>query len=156
MRFKRLASVVVFACLVAAVPGERAPALRATGVRGERVALESLRGRVVVVDFWASWCEPCRREFPVLEGLAARDGARGLTVVGVSVDEDLANCQRFVRELHPSFAIVHDGRHALAEAWAPPSMPTTYVIDRQGNVADVLTGADVQQIEARVNAALAR
>lgn len=118
------------------------------------VRLSELRGKVVLVDFWASWCEPCRRSFPVFESLSQRYAARGVTVIGVSVDDEAANCQRFVRELRPTFPVVHDASHQIAERWAPQSMPTTYVIDRNGSVAAVLTGDEVQQVEARVLAAL--
>ncbi len=153
---KRVFHGLLFSLLVAAAsPGQPAPALEACSPRGH-VSLERLRGRVVVVDFWASWCEPCRREFPMLDDLSRRYAARGLTVVGVSVDDDAANYQRFVRELHPSFSVVHDASHQIADRWGPASMPTTYVIGRDGVVVAALTGADVQQLEARVVAALGR
>ena len=145
-----------FAVLIAAVPGERAPTLSGTTLRGEHFALDSLRGRVVVVDFWASWCEPCRRSFPTLEGLSQRLGSRGVTVVGVSVDDEVTNYRQFAHDFRPTFPIMHDATHAIAERWSPPSMPSTYVINREGVVVAVLTGSDVSQVESRVLAALGR
>lgn len=153
---KRALRGLWFLCLLAASPGQPAPALEGPALRGGPVSLERLRGRVVVVDFWASWCEPCRRSFPVLDGLARRHAAAGLTVVGVSVDDELANAQRFVRELRPSFPVLHDASHQIAERWSPPSMPTTYIIGRNGSVLAVLTGDEIQQLDARVTAALGR
>ena len=153
---KHLVRAGLFGLLAAATPGEPAPSLDATTLGGEHLVLDALRGHVVVVDFWASWCEPCRRAFPRLESVAQRYASRGVRVVGVSVDEDRANCARFVRELHPSFAVVHDAGHALAERWSPPSMPTTFVVDARGVVTAVLSGEDVSQIERRVQEALAR
>ncbi|MFO0652866.1 MAG: TlpA disulfide reductase family protein [Polyangiales bacterium] len=151
---KLVIRAALFSLLLAASRGEPAPPLDAPTLRGPRVSLERLRGRVVVVDFWASWCEPCRRSFPVLEGVSQRYAARGVTVIGVSVDDEAANCQRFVRELRPTFSVVHDASHQIAERWSPQSMPTTYVIGRDGVVAAVLTGDEAQQVEARVVAAL--
>ena len=149
--------VLLFTLLLgAANPGQPAPALNATSSRAEPISLERLRGRVVVVDFWASWCEPCRRAFPTLDALARRHAASGLTVIGVSVDDEAASFQRFVRELRPSFPVVHDATHQIAERWSPPAMPTTYVIGRDGVVAAVLVGEDIQHLEARVLAALGR
>ena len=151
---KRALHGLFFSLLFAATPGQPSPSLDAPTLQGPRFSLERLRGRVVVVDFWASWCEPCRRSFPALNDLSRRYAARGVTVVGVSVDDEASNYQRFVRELHPTFAVVHDASHQIADRWAPSSMPTTYVIGRDGVIAAVLTGEDVQQVEARVLAAL--
>lgn len=142
--------------LAAASQGQPAPALDSPALRGGTVSLARLRGRVVVVDFWASWCAPCRRSFPALDDLARRHGPRGLSVVGVSVDDEAANAHRFVRELRPSFPVVHDATHQIAERWGPPSMPTTYVVGRDGVVSAVLTGDEVQQLDARVLEALGR
>ncbi len=154
---KRAVPIVLFSLLIgAATPGQPAPALRATSSQGEPVSLGRLRGRVVVVDFWASWCEPCRRAFPVLDGLARRYGGQGLTVVGVSVDDEAAGFRAFVDEMRPAFPVVHDGSHQIAARWSPPSMPTTYVIGRDGLVVAALTGDDLQHLEARVVAALER
>ena len=152
----RALGLLMFLGLLAATPGQPAPALEGTAMRGGAVSLQRLRGRVVVVDFWASWCEPCRRSFPTLDALARRHGAAGLTVVGVSVDDELGNAQRFVRELRPSFPTLHDGSHQIAERWMPPSMPTTYLVGRDGTVLAALTGDDLQQLDARVAEALGR
>jgi cytochrome c biogenesis protein CcmG/thiol:disulfide interchange protein DsbE len=153
---KRALRGLIFSLLIAATPGQSAPTLEAPALQGPRFSLDRLRGRVVVVDFWASWCEPCRRSFPALDDLSRRYASRGVTVVGVSVDDEAANCQRFVRELRPSFAVVHDASHQIADRWGPSSMPTTYVIGRDGVIAAVLTGDEVQQLESHVRAALER
>ena len=153
---KRAITSLLFLTLLAASPGEPAPQLSGPALQGAPVSLERLRGRVVVVDFWASWCEPCRRAFPSLSALQSRYRDRGLTVVGVSVDEDRASAQRFVSELRPNFSIVHDTTHQIAERWSPPSMPTTYVVGRDGRLLVELSGADTQHLEARVQDALGR
>ncbi len=143
--------------LAGAGPGEAAPRLDGPLIGGGRLDPRALAGQVVVVDFWASWCEPCRRSFPSLDAMGRRLRARGLVVVGVSVDEELATARRFVDELHPSFANVHDGDHALAERWSPPALPSTFVIGRDGRIRAVLSGGSDREpgaIEAHVLAAL--
>lgn len=159
---RRGASVclVLLCCVFAlwgATPGQRAPALQATTLHGQRMDLTTLRGRVVLVDFWASWCEPCRRWFPVLQSLSQRYASRGLVVIAVSVDQDPANCRRFVNELRPGFPIVHDRDQRIVAQWAPDTLPTTYLIDRAGIVRWVHHGsteADSRSLERQVLAAL--
>ena len=151
---KRVLHGLIFSLFIAASPGQPSPSLDAPTLQGPRFSLDRLRGRVVVVDFWASWCEPCRRSFPGLSDLARRYASRGVTVVGVSVDDEASNYQRFVRELHPTFAVVHDASHQIADRWGPSSMPTTYVVGRDGVITAVFAGEDTRQLEASVLAAL--
>ncbi len=153
-----LVAVAAWVVLCGATAGDRAPPLAGARSAGGRVDLGQLRGRVVIVDFWASWCEPCRRSFPVLDSLSRRMESRGLTVVAVSVDDEASNVRRFVAELRPSFAIVHDQDHQIAERWAPDAMPTTFVIDRRGFVRAVFAGfrdGDAAALERAVLATLA-
>lgn len=153
-------AIVVVGAAFTATALDRTPKMahdfRLYTTRGKSIALSDFRGKPVVVDFWASWCEPCRRSFPALDDLSRRYASRGLTVVGVSVDDEAANCQRFVRELRPSFPVVHDASHQIADRWGPGSMPTTYVIGRDGVITAVLSGDGVQQLESHVRAALER
>ncbi|EDM77874.1 thioredoxin family protein [Plesiocystis pacifica SIR-1] len=134
--------------------GQAAPALAGQDLSGAPVSLAELRGKVVIVDFWASWCEPCEAAMPTLEGLSRAYG-EALVIVGVSVDEDEAAMREFAERVAVSFHLVHDLDHAIADAWAPPKMPTTYVIDRAGNVAAVQAGYD-EAAEGRLRAAIDR
>jgi len=110
-----------------------APALRLPGLDGSTTDLAAFRGRVVVLNFWASWCPPCVHEMPSLEGLHRTLGPEGLVVVGVSVDEDEQALRSFVEEQGITFPILLDpgGRHA-ATAYGTLDFPTTFVIDRDG------------------------
>lgn len=120
--------------------GVAAPEIGLTALDGTRVSLASLRGKVVVVDFWASWCAPCKQEMPVLESLYRRFKPQGFVVVGVSVDNERSNAQRFIQGVRVSFPIVHDADHAVADRFHPPKMPTSYVLDKAGKVRFVHGG----------------
>ena len=101
---------------------------------GDTLELERLRGNVVVIDFWASWCEPCRHSFPWLNAMQAKYADRGLVIVGVNVDRDRAEAERFLREIPATFRIVYDPTGALASHYDVPGMPSSYIIGRNGEV----------------------
>ena len=92
------------------------------------------------VDFWASWCVPCRLSMPVLDALQRKHGARGFTVVGVNKDATLADAQRFVKRLPVSFALGRDENDAVARAFDVKAMPSGYLVDRKGVVRNVHRG----------------
>lgn len=119
--------------------GRPAPEIGLPDTAGHPVELASLRGKVVLVDFWASWCDPCEAEVPVLNRLQARYGER-LVIVGVNIDRDEANMRRFLRQTPARFRIVHDGDHQVAGRYEPPGMPSSYLIDGEGVVRYVHRG----------------
>lgn len=137
--------------------GERAPEIGLRDLNGNQITMSSLRGRVVLVDFWASWCEPCAEEMPVLERLYRQYRGQGFTVVGVSQDRTLSNVQSFMREHRVSFPIVHDAAHQVAGRYRPPRMPSSYIVDRQGVVRYIHEGyrsGDARVLEREVRALL--
>ncbi|TPV97120.1 MAG: TlpA family protein disulfide reductase [Myxococcales bacterium FL481] len=144
-----------------AVSGEAkvgAPALSAKTASGGGVDLATLRGKVVVLDFWASWCAPCREELPELERLHAELGGQGLEIIGISVDEQRADMDAFLAEMPLSFTVVYDEGQVIAQRWNPPKMPTSYLIDTDGNIDYIqagFTAADGQELEQRVREMLA-
>lgn len=91
-------------------------------------------GKIVLVDFWASWCAPCKASFPAYGRLFSEYAARGLVIVAVSVDESPANYEAFVRKLNPPFPVALDKGQSLVRAVQVPTMPTSYLIDRAGRV----------------------
>ncbi len=135
LSFLAAAVVAVVSLRGAIQPGDRFPEL--AGEDLPRLAGEALperTGRVVLVDFWASWCGPCKASFPVLDQLHRDYAAKGLVVVGVGVDEKPAAAADFVRRLAPAFTVVHDRTQRLVKAVAVPTMPTTYLLGRDGRV----------------------
>lgn len=155
------AAVVAVASLRGAIqPGDRFPTL--TGDDLPRLAGEALpepAGRIVLVDFWASWCGPCKASFPVLDQLHRDYRAKGLVVVGVGVDEKPAAAADFVRRLAPDFTVVHDRFQRLVKAVAVPTMPTSYLLGRDGRVRFVHRGfhgeRSARELRAQIETLLA-
>jgi thiol-disulfide isomerase/thioredoxin len=97
-------------------------------------------GKVVLVDFWASWCAPCKASFPMMAKLYRDFAAQGLVIAAVSVDDKSAAALAFVRKLAPPFATLHDREHTLVKNVAVPTMPTSYLVGRDGRVRFVHPG----------------
>lgn len=102
--------------------------------------LNRFRGKVVIVDFWASWCAPCRQSFPWLNEMQAKYRDRGLVVIGVNVDRERVEADRFLQQTPAEFQIVYDPDGALASRYQVPGMPSSYVIGRDGRQAGVHIG----------------
>jgi peroxiredoxin len=137
--------------------GEPAPALVAPQADGEPMSLAALRGRVVYVDFWASWCGPCRQAMPAYEKLWKELGAQGLTVLGVNVDSEREPANRALKQAGTTFPVVFDPKGRWPESFGLPAMPTAYLIDRKGVVRYVHAGfrsGDVAGLRARIDALL--
>lgn len=96
--------------------------------------LDALRGKVVLLDFWASWCAPCRRSFPWMNAMQQRHAADGLVVLAVNVDHDRPLADAFLREVPVSFRLEYDPAGELARRFQVQAMPTSFLIDRQGRV----------------------
>jgi cytochrome c biogenesis protein CcmG, thiol:disulfide interchange protein DsbE len=106
----------------------------------EPLDLARHRGRVVIVDFWASWCKPCRQSIPWLNAMRERYGARGLTIIGVNVDAERRDADRFLRDVPIDFEIVFDPEGAHAKQFNVQAMPTSYIFDRSGKLVETHLG----------------
>jgi thiol-disulfide isomerase/thioredoxin len=121
--------------------GAPAPAFSATPLAGgEPVTLQSLHGKVVYLDFWASWCGPCRLSLPWMEQLRKDFGAGGLEVVAVNVDETPADGIAFLKRHAVGYAVIGDAGGDIAELYDVRDMPSSYLIDRDGTVRLVHRG----------------
>ena len=101
---------------------------------GETVTLAGLRGQVVMINFWATWCGPCREEMPHLEALHQRYSALGFTLLGVNVEEDSENAEAWLEEMPVSFPILFDPENRVSVLYNVLAMPSTVLVDRQGNL----------------------
>ena len=114
--------------------GKQAPDLSIQSLNGKGpISLDAMQGKVLVVDFWATWCEPCRASFPKLEELSKRVGDK-VEVVGISVDDEKKGVLEFAKENGATFAIGWDEGHTIASRWKVEKMPTTFIVDRSGKV----------------------
>jgi len=107
--------------------------------------LRELRGQVVLLDFWASWCAPCRASFPWMNELQRRHREQGLVVIGVNVDKQPELAHAFLRETPATFRIDNDPAGDLAARFDLQAMPTSFLIDRQGRVRHRHAGFRVEQ-----------
>lgn len=134
-----------------------APEMVRTDLTGRHIDLRSYRGKIVLLNFWATWCAPCQVELPRFESWQKKYGSEGLKVLAVSMDDGDAPVRRTVRRLHLSFPVVM-GDAELGEAYGGVlGLPITFLIDRNGVVVGKIKGeADLEQLELRVKALVAQ
>jgi thiol-disulfide isomerase/thioredoxin len=111
--------------------GDAFPDLSRFGLEG---TLPDLHGKIVIVDFFASWCDPCKESFPVLEELHQKYGGQGLVIVAVNLDRKRADMEEFLKQHPASFTIVRDAANKLVAAVKIPTMPSSFLLDRSGKV----------------------
>ena len=131
--------------------GEAAPAFELAQADGKLLSLAELRGSVVYVDFWASWCAPCKRSFPWMNALYDRLHGNGLVIVGINVDKRRSDADRCLRDVPATFPIVFDSSGATPAAFDVKGMPNSYLIDRQGVVGAVEEGFHDERAAALEN-----
>lgn len=159
--------VIRLFCLVAFSVGAVAPAHAVTaGVMAPEIdlpgapapfKLSAQRGKLVYVDFWASWCAPCRLSFPFLNEMQAKYGAQGFVVVGINVDAKRADADKFLAQVPARFAIAFDPKGDSPSRYAAKAMPTSYLVAPDGKVLVVHNGfreEDKKDIEDKIRAAL--
>ena len=140
--------------------GEPAPDLTVSGFYDKKpIKLSSYRGKVVLLDLWASWCAPCRDEMPALDAMATRLRGKGIEILAVSIDEERNAAESFLKTRRKwSLTLAHDPAGTVPSRLNPPTMPTSYIIDAEGIVRHVNAGfvpGDAEKLEAQL-LALAR
>lgn len=153
-----MAAALALPPALAVETGQPAPELKLPGRSGE-VVLAALQGKVVLVDFWASWCGPCRQSFPWMNAMQAKYGARGLQIVAVNVDAKRADADKFLEQVPASFSIAFDSQGDTPRRFAIKGMPTSVLVGADGRVADRHAGFrddDKPALEAAIVAALAK
>ncbi len=143
---------------LAVEPGQAAPDFELPG-RTSVVRLADYRGKIVYLDFWASWCGPCKKSFPWMNDIQARYGAKGLRVIGLNVDQKPADAAAFLAQVAAKFDIAFDAGGQAPRAYGVKGMPTSILIGPDGRVLAVHTGFRDDQrdeLERKIVAALAR
>lgn len=134
--------------------GEQAPHFSLTQLYdGKNVELADYRGKVVYLDFWASWCPPCRVSLPQIESMQKALGAEDFEVVAINLDEDKHAARQFLKRFPVSYTVLSDEKGEVAKRYALPGMPTSYVVNRNGKVTMIHKGfkpSDMVKISAHI------
>lgn len=137
--------------------GAKAPEFSLPG-RNATVSLSSYRGRLVYVDFWASWCVPCRKSFPWMNAMHQKYEKYGLSIVAINLDEDRALADRFLERVPAEFVIAFDPSAKTAESYGVKVMPSSFIVNRQGDLVAVHKGfrsKDTAKMEKQIRQLLA-
>lgn len=159
---KNLKSVAVFGLLTSlyVMPSwaEQMKPFSLPSLKGEStISSDVAKGKVVIVDFWASWCEPCKASFPTYNDLLSKYGSKGLVIIGINIDNDKEKALGFLEETPAHFLVAVDPDKKVAEAYNLPTMPTSYIIGRDGNILYTHAGyheGDLAGMEKEVETAL--
>jgi peroxiredoxin len=135
-----------------------APDFSGDSVNGKgKVSLAQWKGKVVLVDFWATWCEPCKKSFPKLEELRVKYAASGFELVAVSEDDEANGVKEFGANYGAKFPLVWDKDKTIANKWHPPNMPSSFILDKKGVVRFVHLGyhdGEEKEIETELKSLL--
>ena len=146
MKFKNIVfglAVSVFAATSLAssgLEGQSAPDFALKSSTGENIRLSEFRGDVVMINFWATWCGPCRQEMPLLDELYTRYERVGFNLLGVNIDDDSRRAMQMIEELGVNFPVLFDARKEVSKLYEVEAMPVTVLVDRDGNVRYVHHG----------------
>jgi len=146
MKFRKLILGGFFAVFAATslassgLVGKEAPDFALKSTTGENLRLSEYRGNVVMLNFWATWCGPCRQEMPLLDDLYNRYERVGFTLLGVNIDDDSQRAIDMMRELGVNFPVLFDARKDVSKLYDVNAMPVTVILDREGNVRHVHQG----------------
>ncbi len=135
--------VTVFAATSLAssgLEGRAAPDFALKSSTGENLRLSEFRGDVVMINFWATWCGPCRQEMPLLDELYTRYERVGFNLLGINIDDDSRRAMQMIEELGVTFPVLFDSRKEVSKLYEVEAMPVTVLIDREGNVRHVHHG----------------
>jgi peroxiredoxin len=120
--------------------GQVAPDFALKSSTGENLRLSEYRGNVVMINFWATWCGPCRQEMPLLDELYTRYERVGFRLLGVNIDDDSRRAMQMIEDLGVSFPVLFDTRKEVSKLYEVEAMPVTVLVDREGNVRYVHHG----------------
>jgi peroxiredoxin len=131
-----LAATLMLALPASGASGPSGPAPQFTleARSGSKISLAQYKGQVVMLNFWASWCGPCRQEMPLLENIYKKYSKMGFTLIGVNVEPDPKAAEGFLKQTPVSFPVIYDKESTVSKAYDVSGMPSTVIIDRKGNI----------------------
>lgn len=130
----------LLASISLAASADAAPDFTLPSSKGDNVRLAEQRGQVVMLNFWASWCGPCRKEMPLLDAMYQRYSSAGFVLYGVNVEEDNTDAKKLLKELGVTFPVLFDTESKASSLYNVDAMPTTVVIDKKGQIRYVNRG----------------
>jgi peroxiredoxin len=136
---KLTVAALVF-CSTAVFAAEMAPDFTLKSSTGENIRLAEQRGQVVMLNFWASWCGPCREEMPLLDAMSRKYGPMGFTLYGINVDADTADAKNVLEKIKVNYPILFDPESKLSDLYKVEGMPFSVVIDKKGQVRYIHKG----------------
>lgn len=146
MKLKNSIVALVFTVFAASslassgMEGHEAPDFALKSSTGQNLRLSEFRGDVVMINFWATWCGPCRQEMPHLDDLYARYQRVGFNLLAVNIDDDSSRAMNMIEELGVNFPVLFDARKQVSELYEVEAMPVTVIVDREGTVRYVHHG----------------
>ena len=163
---KRIGWALAVAVGLAATPafalgeGERAVDFTLTTLDGKSVKLSSLRGKVVLIDFWATWCKPCKEELPLLEKLHQKWKGKGLVILAININKKKEDATRFASANKLTMQLPFDGSSDVVAKYKPPKMPSSYLVDKKGIIRKLNAGfygkGDLDKLEKQIAELLAK
>jgi thiol-disulfide isomerase/thioredoxin len=121
--------------------------------------LKQFAGKIVYLDFWASWCAPCKKSFPALNALHQKLKSQGFEIVAVNLDEDKIAADKFLQDVPVDFTVLRDAKGELSDQYVVETMPTSFILDKNGVVQKIHHGfnsEDIQEIETKITELLAK
>ncbi len=157
-RLLKLCSIIALLLFSSTSYAEKAPEFSLPGDK-ETITLSDYKGRVVYLDFWASWCGPCRKSFPWMNELHTRFNGENFAIIAINLDESRQLSEKFIADTQPAFTIAYDNEGRSAESYKVMGMPSSYLIDKGGNIVSRHVGfrqKDKQKLELEIASLLAQ
>jgi len=130
--------LIAISCLTLSSPASAvkvkqiAPDFTLASNKGANIRLKDLRGKVVMINFWATWCAPCRKELPLLNTLYNKYKSKGFVLLGVNIDEKSSLAKKMIKELKINFPVLYDNTQSTSESYDLQAMPSTFIVDKNG------------------------
>jgi peroxiredoxin len=137
---KKFSIAALMLCSSALFAADVAPDFTLKSSTGENVRLAEQRGQVVILNFWASWCGPCRAEMPLLDAMSKKYGKMGFVLYGINVDQDTAEAKKVLQKISVNYSVLFDPESKLSDLYNVDAMPTSVFIDKKGQIRHIHRG----------------